>query len=269
MEKYDLHIHSIYSDGELTPTEIAEQTAKNKLSAFSITDHDSIDGLEEGRAAAEKLGLKFVSGIELSAYDEFEVHVLGYNFQDTDFFKEELEKIQALRKERNYEIIRKLRAHGVKLKVYDEFEDGSKGRALIAKMLYEQGFVHTRGEAFDKYIGSNAPCYVAKMRISPKDAVALINKAGGCAVLAHPYRFIKDGSLEASVGELARQGLKGIEVYYNNYGADVRNELKRVANKFGLFCTGGSDHHSDSYGAPIGGVKVCLDEKAKKSLGLL
>lgn len=268
MEKYDLHIHSTFSDGELSPTEIAQKAAKNGLSAFSLTDHDTIGGIGEAREAADKLGLQFVPGIELSAFDEFEVHVLGYNFTETPAFAAELERIQSLRKERNYEIIRKLHAHGVKLKVFDEFEDGSKGRSLIAKMLYDQGLVRTRGEAFDKYIGANAPCYVAKMRISPIEAVELITKAGGSAVLAHPYRFIKDGNLETYVEKLAKCGLKGIEVYYNNYCIEVRNELRTVANKFGLFCTGGSDHHTESYGAAIGGVKVVLDEKAKNALGL-
>ena len=269
MEKYDLHIHSIYSDGVLSPKEIAEEAARQGLAAFSLTDHDEIGGVKEAQEAAKELGIKCIAGIELSAYDGQEIHVLGYNVSPNAEFLSELERLQLLRKERNYEIIRKLHAHGVKLKVYDEFENGSKGRALIAKMLYEQGFVRTRGEAFDKYIGSNSPCYVGKMRISPEDAIKLITNAGGSAVLAHPYKYYKDGILDDLVKRLSKVGLSGIEVYYSKYGAEVRSALRQLAAKYDLFCTGGSDHHSQLDSAPIGGVKVILNDKAKKGLKLI
>jgi len=268
-QNYDLHIHSTFSDGLLTPSEIA-QTAFNKgLTAFSITDHDTVDGVEEGMKKASELGIKCISGIEVSAFEGNEIHVLGYNVDHkSPLLLNKLAELQALRKERNYEIIRKLHAHGVKLKVGDEFEDGSKGRALIANMLVEQGFVRTRVEAFDKYIGAKAPCYVGKLRISPEDAISLINSSEGVAVLAHPYRYLKDGNINDFVKRLTAAGLKGIEVCYPNYGVDVRRELRKIAQNNGLFCTGGSDHHSPNYGFGIGDVNVYLDNFALSSLGL-
>ena len=266
---FDLHIHSTKSDGTKTPTEIVNEAAQKGLAVISITDHDSVAGVEEGLARAKEVGIRCLSGIELSAFEEREIHILGYNVDIyNQAFLNKLDDLQALRKERNYEIVRKLRSHGVKIRVDNELEDGSKGRSLIANMLVEQGFVRTRAEAFDKYIGANAPCYVGKMRISPEDAVALIHSAGGLSVLAHPYRYLKEGNLDAFAARLAGYGLQGIEVYYPNYGRDVRLSLKQTAAKYALFCTGGSDHHSGTYGAAIGGVKVFLNAEAKSKLGI-
>lgn len=267
---YDLHMHSIMSDGESTPEELVDSAIQMGLSAIALTDHDTIEGVERGLKYAQEKGLHFIPGIELSAYDDCEVHILGYNIDyKSPFFVGKVEELQQIRKARNLEIIRKLRAHGVKIKVNNELEGNSKGRSHIAAMLVEQGFVRTRGEAFDKYLGKGAPCYLSTMRITAVEAVDLITKGGGTAVLAHPYRFMQEHDCDSFIKSMVDVGLKGIEVYYPNYGAEAREELIALANRYDLICTGGSDHHSDTHGAKLGSINVKLDEKALKALKII
>ncbi len=267
MNTIDLHLHSKCSDGALTPTELVEKAHSLGMKIISLTDHDTVTGVKEAQARAKELGMICITGLEISARMPEEVHILGYNVDmDNSVFKEKIAEIQRLRTLRNAEIIRKLRAHGVKIKVYDELEGESRGRSHIAKMLYEQGFVHTRTEAFDKYIGKNAPCYVSEVGISPEEAVTTIKEAGGIPVMAHPYRFIRNGELEGVVAHLVEYGLGGLEVYYPNYGKEVRQSIKDVAEKFDLICTGGSDYHAEDYGAEIGSPNVILDELTRKRL---
>lgn len=267
MSLYDLHLHSKESDGVCTPTEIADKAFKAGLKAFALTDHDTIKGVREAQARAKELSIQCISGIEISARAGEEVHVLGYNIDlDNEIFLDGIKRLQELRRVRNLEIIRKLHAHGVKVKVYDELEGESRGRGHIAKLLCEQGFVHSRAEAFDKYIGKNAPCYQSEVGISPEEAIKLIKDGGGIPVLAHPYRFIRDGELRNAVSRMVKCGLGGIEVYYPNYGQGVRQSLKEVAREYGLIVTGGTDYHSEEYGAQLGSVNVILDEHTKRVL---
>lgn len=269
MGDIDLHLHSKRSDGVLSPTELVDKAYSLGIKIMSLTDHDTVTGVEEAQRRAKELGITCITGLEISARLNDEVHVLGYNVDTEDEeFKQRIAEIQELRSKRNWEIIRKLHAHGVKVKVYDELDGESRGRSHIAKMLYEQGFVHSRTEAFDKYIGKNAPCYQSDVGITPEDAIALIKKAGGVPVLAHPFRFIKNGELEDFVARMIKFGLGGIEVYYPNYGKDVRQNIKKVAEKYGLICTGGSDYHSEEYGANIGSANVVLNDFTRKTLKL-
>lgn len=267
MSNYDLHLHSIKSDGVHTPSEIAEMAYKAGLSAFALTDHDSVSGVREATKRAKELSITCVPGLEISARLNEEVHILGYNIDiDNADFINGLGEIQELRRQRNLQIIKKLHAHGIKLKVYEDIDWSTSGRSHIAKMLIEQGFVRHRAEAFDKYIGKKAPCYLKDVGISPEDAIKLINKAGGIAVLAHPFRFIRDGELSNFVSKMVGFGLGGIEAYYPNYGQGVRKSIKDVAKEYGLIVTGGSDYHSEEYGAGIGSVKVLLDKDTKRAL---
>lgn len=263
---YDLHFHSIMSDGEFTPEQLIDKAIARGIQAISLTDHDTVAGVERGVLYA-KDKITFIPGIELSAFDDCEVHILGYNIDyKGDFLTQKLNELQELRRARNLEIIRKLRAHGVKIKLTNELDGNSKGRSHIAAMLVDQGFVRTRAEAFDKYIGKGAPCYLSTMRITPIEGVKLIVEAGGTAVLAHPYRFMQQHDCDTFLKKMVDVGLKGIEVYYPNYGAEMRGELISLANRYNLICTGGSDHHSESYGAQLGSVNVKLDEYALKTL---
>lgn len=269
MGTIDLHLHSKCSDGMLTPTELVDKAFSLGIKIMALTDHDTVTGVKEAQARAKELGIQCLAGLEISARLNDEVHVLGYNIDmDNSQFVAGISKIQELRRERNQEIIRKLRAHGIKLKVYDELDGESRGRSHIAKLLCEQGYVHSRAEAFDKYIGKNAPCYQNDVGITPEDAIKLIVSAGGTAVLAHPYRFIRSGELSNFVSRMVGYGLGGVEAYYPNYGKEVRQSIRAVANQHKLIITGGSDYHSEEYGAKIGSTNVILNEYTRKVLNV-
>jgi len=263
----DIHIHTTFSDGHNTPTEVVEIARRKGLTVMAVTDHDTVAGLEEGVAAATAEGITCLAGVEFSTYLREEVHVLGYNVPYRDMqFLDEIAKLQSLRRKRVWRVVEKLRHHGVKIEVGDELDSPSVGRSHVAELLVRQGFVRSKAEAFDKYIGKGAPCYVEGMRVSPADAVSLVRRFDGVAVLAHPFRMLQAKALPQIVEDLTAAGLKGIEVYYPNYGQDVRANLKAIAKRFGLICTGGSDFHSAQYSTPIGGAGAYLDEKAQKVL---
>ncbi len=266
----DLHLHSDRSDGALPPKAVVALAAKAKLGIISLTDHDNVSGVSEAVEAALSLGIKCIPGIELSTYSTLEVHILGYNVPYKDpAFCEKLESIIQLRKQRNEEIVRKLKAQGIKLNTGELFTSGVRGRQYIATLLHEQGFVRSKAEAFDKYIGANKPCFVKAHRISSRDAVRLILDYGGVPVVAHPMRYAERLTLEPFVGELAAVGLKGIELYYPNQRAEDISLIKSIAERHKLILTGGSDFHSVEYGAPVGSVNAFLDEKALIELKLL
>ena len=263
----DIHIHTTFSDGHNTPTEVVALAKKAGLSLMAVTDHDTVAGVEEGVESARAAGITCLAGIEFSTYLKEEVHVLGYNvpYQDMQFL-DEVAKLQNLRRKRVLRVVEKLRHHGVKIEVGDELDVPSAGRSHVAELLVKQGFVRSKAEAFDKYIGKGAPCYVDGMRVSPADAVSLVARSGGVAVLAHPFRMWQAKQLPAIVEDLVKEGLKGLEVYYPNYGQDVRAGLKAIAKRYGLICTGGSDYHSAQYSTAIGTAGAYLDEKAQKLL---
>lgn len=263
----DIHIHTTFSDGHNTPTEVVQMVVRGGLTLMAVTDHDTVAGVEEAVGAAEHAGIRCLAGIEFSAYLKEEVHVLGYNvpYQDMQFL-DEVAKLQNLRRKRVWRVVEKLRAHGVKIEVNGELDSPTAGRSHVAELLVRQGYVRSKAEAFDKYIGKGAPCYVEGMRVSPADAVSLVRRFGGVPVLAHPFRMWQSKELSTVVEDLVAAGLLGIEVYYPNYGQDVRANLRAVAKRYGLICTGGSDYHSRQYGMAIGGAGAFLDERAQKVL---
>lgn len=266
----DLHLHSDCSDGALPPKAVVALAAKARLPVISLTDHDTVCGVKEAAEAAATAGIKCVAGIEFSAYGTTEVHILGYNVPYADpSFCAELEKLVVLRCRRNEEMVKKLKSQGIRLDPKELFKGGIKGRQYIASLLYEQGYVRSKAEAFDKYIGANKPCFVKANRISVIDAVKLILDYGGIPVIAHPMRYAERLALEPFIGDLAAEGLRGIELYYPNQRAEDTRLLKAIAERHKLIVTGGSDFHSVEYGAPIGGVNAFLDESALIELKLL
>lgn len=263
----DLHIHTTASDGHLTPTQVVQAVGDLGLTVMAITDHDSVAGVAEGKREADRRGITLLAGVELSTYLKEEVHVLGYNvpYEDASF-AEEIVRLQAMRKERVQAVLDKLHRHGIKLIPDSSLDAPSAGRSHVAELLVKQGYVRSKAEAFDKYLGKGAPCYVDGLRVTPLDGVRLLKEAGAVPVLAHPYRFLHDASLGDMVNDLVKVGLAGIEVYYPNYGDAVRKNLLGIATTHGLIATGGSDFHADDYGAPLGGAKAFLDEKAQAVL---
>ncbi len=257
----DLHTHSTASDGELSPAELVRFALARGLAAIALTDHDTVAGLDDAIAAARGTALYVVPGVELSC-DVYknEVHILGYfiNWRDAAFLAM-LDKFRDGRYGRAEKMVRKLAALGAPIsfeRVKQIAGDASIGRPHVAQALVEAGHVVSVVEAFDKYIGRNAPAYVERFRLMPADAVTLILRAGGVPVLAHP-REVTD-----YIYPLVKVGLVGLEVNYGLYDDATRADLARWARQYGLIQTGGTDFHGPNqavHSAMLGEVDVSFD----------
>lgn len=242
--RLNLHMHSVYSDGVFTPDELIKMQARDKIEAASLTDHDSIFGISEAVAAGEKYGVRVIPGIELSSYSTCEIHILGYNFDyKNPEFAKKLKDIKELRKTRIKKTIEKLNGLGISFDDSSlDFDAGSVGRVHVAKEMVKQGLVSSVSDAFHRYLGAGKRAYISGYRLTPIDAVSLIKEFGGVAVLAHPVYIQKD-SLELLVSGLVPYGLDGMECYYASYTADDTLRFLRMADKYGLITTAGTDLH--------------------------
>ncbi len=258
MPNIDLHIHTIYSDGTWTPREVVSRAKKLNLAAISITDHDSVAGLEEAIARGKKLGIEVVPGIEMSTdVGEDEIHVLGYylNWEEEEFLAQ-LEKFQAARAERNRKLIKKLKELGMEIN-HGELK-GLSGRGVIsrlhiARLMVRKEYVSSIGNAFERWLNPGKPAYVKKMNVSPFQIIELILKTGGVPVFAHPFLSKRDDLIPY----LVKAGLKGIEVYHSAHDSRVTQYYQKVAQKYHLLITGGSDCHGEAKDRVLmGKVKV-------------
>ena len=247
----DLHLHSTYSDGTFTPTQLVHIARDRNLKALSITDHDTADGTGEAIAAAEPLGIRAIPGIELSVFDgDVHFHLLGYNFDwnDTGLLKG-LEKIQDSRQRRNITIIGKLRDMGHDLtedELHNLSQTGQTGRPHIARLLVNKKIVKNINQAFDLYLKKGRCAYVRRFVYHVEEAIALIHDSGGSAVLAHPIQLGHSiDTIEQLLKRLKPSKLDGIETYYPTQRGAFLNKLRRLAQKYELFETGGSDYHGD------------------------
>lgn len=272
MEYIDLHVHSNVSDGTYSPARLVDEAYKQRLSAFALTDHDSISGIEEATNRAEqlkKLGkvVSVIPGVELSVeYPKKDIHILGLMIDtENEAFGNALGEAQQEREERNLRMINNLAADGIDIsmdKLRKNEGNAVLTRAHFAKYLLEHGYVSTTQGAFQKYLGEDGPYYVPRKYITPKKAIQLILEADGIPVLAHPllYKLPKE-ELEAFIGQLKSYGLVGIETLYSsNMGFD-EGYVRGLANRFGLLMTGGSDFHGKnkpliSLGYGRGNLKV-------------
>ena len=242
----DLHLHTLASDGRLTPTELVRLVAKQGLRTVSVTDHDTTDGLEEAYEAAKEFpGLRIIPGIELSAdVPGDEVHVLGYFIDPADQeLQAELRRFREGRIDRARTMVEKLNGLGIRLdweRVQHFAGDGAVGRPHIALAMVEAGYCDEPKDAFPEYLGRNGLAYVERTKLTPAEAVEMIRKAGGAAVLAHPA-YMND--MEAGIANLAGIGLSGMEVHYANYREDTIRQLARLAREYDLIPCGGSDYH--------------------------
>lgn len=244
----DFHTHSTFSDGTFTPTELINHAVEVGLSAIALTDHDTVNGIEEAIEASKNKGIEFIPGIEFSVADGTEIHIIGLFIDHKN--KTLLDIIQKTRSQREVRmkgVIEKLQNLGFKI-TYEEAQKLAGGdfvgRAHIAHILMDKGYVSTVKEAFDKYIGLNKPCYVEKKEITPKDAITAIRSAGGLAFLAHLHQTKFDfQKLDKLLEELKSYGLNGIEGYYTEYTNEHIKDFRTLAQKHGLFYSGGSDFH--------------------------
>jgi hypothetical protein len=240
----DLHIHSNFSDGLLSPEEIVKKAHDAELTVISITDHDIVDGIDPAIAEGEIQGVKVIPGIEFTTdLPDTEIHILGYYIDHkAQWLKELLSRIREDRTNRIYKIVDKLNKIGVGISADDVLklaEIGSAGRPHVARVLLEKGFVKSIQEAFNRYLDSKAPAYVPHFRLTPAQAVETIKKAGGIPVFAHPAVSNKDDMIP----ELMSKGLAGIEVFYSKHSDSQVKHYRALAIKYGLLMTGGSDFH--------------------------
>jgi 3',5'-nucleoside bisphosphate phosphatase len=248
----DLHIHSVYSDGSQTPTELVRLASRKRLQAISLTDHDTMDGTTEAVEAGAKWGMEIIPGLELSAiHDEYYVHILGYgmNGHDPDLTAG-LCRLQNAREERNLKIVARIQEMGFPITMEEVkriSKIGQTGRPHIAKALMAHGAVKDSADAFERFLRKGGPAYVSRFVFSAEKAIDMIKKAGGIAVLAHPIQI--DPSLKrfpVLLGQLVTLGLDGIELYYPTQSAGIRKKIRLVADRYQLLYTGGSDYHGDT-----------------------
>jgi predicted metal-dependent phosphoesterase TrpH len=264
----DLHIHSTASDGKNTPEAIISKAAELGLKYLSLTDHDTIDGIEPALEAVKNFpGLTFIPGVELSTdLADGEAHILGYFIDYTSpELKKELEKFRDSRSGRGRRMVEKLAQLGLEIdwaRVQEIAGDGAIGRPHIAQAMLEKGYINSFNEAFDKYIGHGGSAYVEREKITPAEAVALIIRCNGLPVLAHPFT-VKDP--EEMVITLKKAGLIGIEVYYKDNSPEMTESTLKLAEKYGLIATGGTDYHgiSGSREVMLGGVEVPVEAAEK------
>lgn len=252
MKLIDLHVHSTASDGTLTPSELALYAKSKGLSAIALTDHDTIDGIDECQAKGLEIGVTVVPGIEFSAdFYGKELHILGYyidHHQKT--FKQRLETLVAARTHRNQEMLYKLTDLGFPLTMEDLMDGLDKDtvitRAHFAKAMLKKGYITHGDEAF-LYIGNGKPAFVPKKQPSAKDCITLIHEAGGLAVLAHPLLYGYDQKAITNILRgLQMEGLDGVECLYSTHSKDNVSHLLQVCSNFKLFPTGGSDFHGQN-----------------------
>lgn len=261
----DLHIHSLHSDGEWTVEELIKEAKNKGLYAMALTDHDTVKGVKEALFFGEKYGVNVIKGLELSSIKVGDVHILGYgiNVDDEDLLSK-LDEIVEKRGARNRAILAKLSELGMPIDEKELLKIGEGkiiGRKLISDLMIKKGYVKTVSEAFEKYLGSAKPAYVPLVRLTPIDAIKLIHSAGGVAVLAHPSKLLFKGEeLERFIEELALNGLDGIEGYYYTHSEKEVEYYSNLAQKHGLFMTGGSDFHGMYRSSRIGDTSGKTDK---------
>ncbi len=272
MSKVDLHLHSTVSDGRLSPAEVIRKSAEAGLTAISLADHDTVDGVVPALEAAKAFPqLKVIPCVEISTdVPEGEIHVLGYFIDYTSpELQANLRRMRHSRQERAQGMIAKLKNLGLPIeweRVKEIAGGGSIGRPHLAQAMLEKGYIASFKEAFTKYIGGGGPAYVARDKMTPVEAVELILQASGLPVLAHPLTI---NDPEAIIIELKAAGLVGIEAHYGGYTAEEIHKLVSLAKRYGLIATGGSDYHGidASTETMIGGADVPI-ESAEQLIAL-
>jgi 3',5'-nucleoside bisphosphate phosphatase len=260
--RIDLHLHTVASDGLLAPSALVQAVRAANIAVFSVTDHDTVDGLDEVHGAATAAGLTFISGIELSAYwRAVELHILGYFIDPADAgLRVFLEATRQARRVRLHAMLNRLHAMGMRVPADDVLaraQNGNVGRPHLARVLVERGFVGSADEAFDRYLGTDRPAYVPRPDVSVAEAIGVIRRAGGIASLAHPGLHNRD----EAIPDLTAAGLAALEVYHPKHAFGRARRYRRIALQHGLLITGGSDFHGVAEGdhASVPGVP-CLPE---------
>ena len=259
MAGFDLHTHTTYSDGTTSPEDNVADAVALGLEGLGVTDHDTTDGFERARAAADATDLELVLGTEFSAeHNGWSVHVLGYWIDPGHApLADELARLRDERTDRARRIVERFNELGVPI----SFEQVARlageapiGRPHLAQAVVEVGAAADVREVFDRYLADGGPAYVEKHAVSPDRAIELLTAAGGVAVLAHPglYGPMREGMDATQVERMAAAGLAGIEADHPDHTDAQRHGYRDLAAGLGLEVTGGSDYHGDPTTNPLG-----------------
>ena len=271
MSLVDLHIHSTASDGKFSPHDIVGLAVDAGLKVMALTDHDTVNGIVPALEAAKASpDITLIPGVEISTdLADGEAHILGYFIDyNSPEFKKTLDRFRNSRLNRGKKMVDKLSSLGIFIdwkRVQEIAGDGNIGRPHIARAMLEKGYINRFEEAF-KYIGHDGPAYVPRDKMTPEEAVELIVRAKGLPALAHPFT-VKNP--EAMVQSLKRHGLIGIEAYYKDNTPLQTNDTLKLAEKYELIATGGTDFHGagENEEVALGGTEVPM-EAAEKLIAL-
>ena len=245
----DLHMHSLYSDGTFSVSELVKRSGEKGIKILSLTDHDTVEGLAEAAKECIENNIKFINGIEISTeYKGKEVHILGYFIDEKDKslidFSNEMKQARI---NRNEKAIKILNNHGIEITKEDTFREAEGviiSRTHLARALIAKGYVKDVKEAFSKYLGSNGLAYVPKSNLNPFDGIEIIKKSGGLAFLAHPKLIgLEEEDFIRLVKDMKDNGLDGIETYYSLFSKDDMKYFEKTAEDFSLIRSAGSDFH--------------------------
>lgn len=245
----DLHTHSRVSDGSDTPTELLANAAAARLSAIALTDHDTLDGLDEAQTAADIHGIRLIRGIELSLeWSRGGMHLVVLFLGAKGPLQERLADLLKARETRNARMVELLVSLGYEITLDEliaEAGGGVVGRPHMAAILVRRGYFPDPPAVFDELLATGRPGYLGRDRLDPVEAIELARASGGVPIIAHPHTLGLDTSKEyaEAITELAAAGLAGIECYYGDYDPDRQRELADTTRRFGLIPSGGSDYH--------------------------
>ncbi|MCX6357116.1 MAG: PHP domain-containing protein [Candidatus Aureabacteria bacterium] len=272
--RIDMHVHTKASDGLYRPSDVVRMAAAAGLDVIAISDHDTVQGIDEARGAAAETRLRVVPAVEINSYHgDTEYHILGYWVDHTSVtLRSSLGELQKARIDRMHKVIARLGEIGITLtpeEVMVFAEEGSVGRPHIARALVKKKYASSVRDAFNKYIAEGKPAYVPRSKLSPREAIAIITSASGLAVLAHPGLWGGD----ELIPQLAAWGIIGIEAYSPDHTPSQIRHYLGMAKEHGLIVTGGSDFHGwgDNAAMRIGSVCTPPDQfallqaKAKRS----
>jgi predicted metal-dependent phosphoesterase TrpH len=244
----DLHAHSTASDGSRAPADVIREAKRVGLAAIALTDHDTLDGIAEATRMGAELGVRVVPGVELSAVEgDVETHILGLHLSDTREMEAKLVELREMRRSRAERIVARLNELGVRVElaaVLEQAAGGAIGRPHVARAMIAEGWAVDFRDAFDRYLGNGKPAYVGKDRLAIVDAIGLIHRAGGLAILAHPSHSGTRERIEA----LAAQGMDGVEVRHPSHSSEDTLRLGALVAHYSLVPSGGSDWHGAAEG---------------------
>jgi len=245
----ELHTHTTYSDGILTPQQLVKRAADKGVKALAITDHDTLSGWDEAIATAMIYDIEIVPGVELSTvHNGRSLHILGY-YPRQELLTEPLAERLAGRKRRAKQMMANLAEMGYPIELEEFTPNMALGRPHIASAMVQAGYVNSPQEAFERFLGEEQPAYVHYEKFSIQQGISLIRDCGGVPVWAHPYLF-RGGRVEEVLPELIAAGLMGLEVYHPHHGNNKINRLKKLCQEHNLLMTGGTDYHGSDLEHP-------------------